>query len=485
MLFTRLSFPKKMKDNAMKRSIKKVITTASPAKILHNAQAIVDQRLGPIEYRPTDELKAYDNNPRKHSEKQITQLMASIGHFGFAMPVLVDPEGVLITGHARIEAARRLGIISIPVIVAENWSRAQVKAYRLADNRLAEAATWDADLLRIELKSIIEIGEVPIELLGWSTGEIDVLLDGDPTIANEESDELLTPPATPVARLGDTWLLGKHRLFCGSSLEPLNWVSLMNGRSGALALTDPPFNVKINGHVSGSSRHDEFAMASGEMSSAEFVSFNEQYLSNMKLHLTDGAIVMAFMDHNHLSDLMDASKKAGLKHMNLCVWVKSNGGMGSLWRSQHELVLVLKHGTGPHTNNVELGKHGRYRTNVWHAAGANSFGSSRDQDLADHPTVKPTALLAEAIRDVSKPGEIVLDAFAGSGSTILACERTKRICHAMEIEPKYIDVALRRWEAMTGLEAVLESTGETFAQVAERRAADRTDEHSRDHENIN
>lgn len=213
-------------------------------------------------------------------------------------------------------------------------------------------------------------------------------------------------------------------------------------------------------------------MASGEMSVEQFVAFNADWLSKSSAHLKDGAIVMAFMDHAHLYELMSGARQAGLRHLNLCVWAKTNGAMGSLYRSQHELVLVLKHGTAKHYNAVELGKHGRYRTNVWQAAGANSFGKTRDQDLADHPTVKPVALLAEAIRDVTRQGEIVLDAFAGSGSTILACERAKRICHAVEIEPRYVDVAIRRWEALTGKAAVLEGTGETIVQVAERRTAE-------------
>jgi DNA modification methylase len=225
----------------------------------------------------------------------------------------------------------------------------------------------------------------------------------------------------------------------------------------------------VNGHVSGSGKHEEFAMASGEMSEAEFIAFNEPYLANMQAHIKDGAIVMAFMDHHHLFELMTAARKVGLKHLTLCIWSKSNGGMGSLYRSQHELVLVLKHGTAPHTNTVELGKHGRYRTNVWSVAGANAFGASRDADLADHPTVKPKRLLADAIRDVTRQGEIVLDAFSGSGSTILACEQTKRIGYAIEIEPKYIDVAIRRWEKMTGKQAVLEDMGKSYADMAELR----------------
>lgn len=247
----------------------------------------------------------------------------------------------------------------------------------------------------------------------------------------------------------------------------------MAGNVAAMILTDAPYNVRVNGHVSGGGQHAEFAMASGEMSEAEFIRFNVSYLANMAAHLKDGGIAMAFMDHHHLFELMTAAREVGLKHLNLCVWAKTNGGMGSLYRSQHELVMVLKHGTAPHTNMVELGRHGRYRTNVWSCAGANAFGASRDADLADHPTVKPVALLSEAIRDVTRHGEVVIDAFSGSGSTILACERTKRVGYAVEIEPKYIDVAIRRWEAMTGGKALLETSSETFDATAQRRADER------------
>ncbi len=439
------------------------------SRLLSNTQRAIEQRLGPIDYRSPGDLTPYEGNPRKHPEKQIVQLMASIEQFGFAYPLLVDVHGVVITGHARLEAAIRLAMKEVPVLAAEHWTKTQVRAYRLADNELSRAATWDLNLLQVELSHIIEIGDVPIEILGWSTGEIDVLLEGPKDDRPDPDDDVPELPEDPVARVGDLWLFGKHRLLCGSSLDPECWVRLMNGRIAQMVLTDGPFNLRVNGHVSGSNRFEEFAMASGEMSPAEFTEFNATYLKNMTAHLKDGAILMAFMDHHHLHELMTATRQLGLKHINLCVWKKSNGGMGSLWRSQHELVLVVKYGTAPHTNAVELGKHGRYRTNIWEVPGANSFGSTRDQDLADHPTVKPTKLLTEAIRDVTRQGEIVLDAFAGSGSIFLACERTKRVGYAIEIEPKYIDVAIRRWEAMTGQEAVLEETGERSSVVRGNR----------------
>ncbi|UZK65408.1 site-specific DNA-methyltransferase [Sphingomonas sp. M1-B02] len=460
-----------MKDLIMrKKPTSSDVTKTGPSAVLRNLSSAIEQRLGPIEYRPLADVIPYAGNPRAHPEKQIVQLMASICEFGFPMPLLVDVTGELICGHARHEAAKRLGLEQVPVLVAQFWSKAQIKAYRLADNQLASAASWDENLLRIELTGIIELDEVPIEVLGWETGQIDVILDGASLAEDDAADVIPEAPSDPVTRLDDIWVMGKHRLSCGSSLEAECWSKLMAGKMGALSLNDPPWNVPVNGHVSSTGRHQEFAMASGEMTPEQFVEFNANWFAKSCAHLKDGALVMAFMDHAHLFELMTAARQARLKHLNLCVWAKTNGGMGSLYRSQHELVLVLKHGSAPHTNMVELGRHGRYRTNLWLCAGANVFGATRDADLAAHPTVKPVALLAEAIRDVTRHGEIVTDAFSGSGSTILACERTKRVGYAIEIEPRYVDVGVYRWEKMTGRQAVLEATGQTFSEVAAERS---------------
>jgi len=246
----------------------------------------------------------------------------------------------------------------------------------------------------------------------------------------------------------------------------------MDGRVGAMAFTDAPYNVPIGGHVSGLGKvkHAEFAMASGEMSRPEFIAFLSTAIKHLITNVQDGAVLDLCIDWRHLAEILSAIEANELALLNLCVWNKRNGGMGSLYRSKHELILIAKKGTAPHTNNVELGKHGRYRTNVWDYAGVNSFGKGRTADLADHPTVKPVALVADAIRDVTRPGEIVLDAFMGSGTTILAAERTKRLAYGIEIEPGYVDVAIRRWSAVTGEKAVLARTGETFESVALHRA---------------
>lgn len=447
-----------------------------PQRCEAQVQIEILNKIGPIEYRSIEILENYKNNPRIHTEKQLVNITASVRKFGVAIPVLVDPDDVIIAGEAVTEAARRAGLTEVPVIVARGWSKAKIQAFRLMANRLAEHGTWDNARLALEISTIIDIGEVGIDLLGWETGEIDVLLETalaeDDTSAEVDPDDVqLNPPVHPVTRTGDLWLLGDHHLLCGSSLEAYSWDLVMKGREAAMVITDAPYNVKVNGHVRGKGKtsHAEFAMASGEMSREQFTDFLTGALAAMAEVTKDGGLVYQFMDWRHLEELQAANRACKLVQINLCVWNKNNGGQGSLYRSKHELVVVAKKGTAPHTNNVQMGRNGRYRTNVWDYAGVNSFSSTRADDLADHPTVKPTALVADAIRDVTLPGEIVIDGFMGSGTTILAAERTRRKACGIEIEPAYVDVAIRRWEKRTGRQAVLAATGETFAEVAALR----------------
>nr|WP_166177857.1 DNA methyltransferase [Altererythrobacter segetis] len=449
--------------------------TARKTLALPNELTALDQRLGPIEYRPISSLSDYKNNPRKHPDEQLAKLAASIREFGFAMPVLVDEDSTIIAGEARIAAAKRAGLVEVPVIVAHHWSSAQVRAYRLADNRLAGLSKWDAGALAIEFAAIIDIDETPIEILGWETGEIDPIIGGAGCDGNsvDPADEQLELPAEPVSRAGDLWVLGHHRLLCGSSLDAAAWVALMAGEIAAMAFSNPRYDVQVSDRVCGVGKasHAEFAVASDKMTKDEFTRFLTDFTARMLPHLKDGAMLDLCMDWRHMGELLAAIEVNDLSLLNLCVWNGTNGGMGSLYRSKHELVFIAKTGKAPHTNNVELGKHGRYRTNVWDYAGVNTFGKSRMADLTDHPTVKPVALVADAIRDVTRPGEIVLDAFMGSGTTILAAERTKRRGFGIEIAPGYVDVAIRRWEAMSGEQTVLERTGQTFAEIADERSA--------------
>jgi DNA modification methylase len=427
-------------------------------------------------YRPLTTLRASKRNARRHNERQLVKLGASIKRYGFLVPVLITADGEIVAGEARAEAARRAGLSEVPTICIDHLTENQVREFRIADNRLGDLSTFDQEALAIEIGEILSIDMSGIEVMGFDTAEIDVILEGAGGADESEADpadNIPEPPAFPISWLGDLWCLGKHRLLCGSSLEELSWERLMDGRTAAMGFTDAPYNVKIDKNVCGLGKvkHDEFAMASGEMSEGEFTAFLATALERMSAHLGKGAILAACMDWRHLFELLTAARKTGLDLLNMCVWNKANGGMGSLYRSKHELVLILKKPGASHINNVELGRHGRYRTNVWDYAGINSFGAKRDEELKAHPTVKPVRLCADAIRDVSRHGDIVIDAFMGSGTTIVAAERTGRIGYGIEIEPKYIDVAIRRWEAMTGKAAILEATGETFAEVTAARTA--------------
>ena len=433
-----------------------------------------------VEERPIDSLTPRRGNPRTHSAKQIRQIADSIQTFGFTNPLLIDATGTVIAGHGRLRAAKQLGMATVPTIRLDHLSQEQVRALVIADNKLAELAGWDEDLLALELQGLAELDlDFDLEVIGFETPEIDLLI-GHAAKGEEPdpADEVpaIDPEAPTVSRLGDLWAIGPHRLLCGDALDAFAYARLLGGRRARTVFVDPPYNVPVHGHVSGLGRHrhGEFAMASGEMSEAEFVGFLEKALGHHVAHSTDGAIHFVCMDWRHLSELLAAGRSLYSEFKNLCVWEKTNAGMGSLYRSQHELVAVFKVGTAPHVNNVELGRYGRYRTNVWRYAGANSFGPERDQDLAMHPTVKPVRLVADAILDCSRRGDLVLDGFAGSGTTLLAAERTGRVGYGLEIDPHYVDVALRRMAEHAGLEPVHGESGKSFDEIAaERAAADR------------
>jgi DNA modification methylase len=422
-----------------------------------------------VELVPIDMLKPCANNARTHSDRQLTKIAASLEAFGWMNPVLAEQDGTIIAGHGRWQAAKSLGQTQVPVIRFEHLSPDELRAYRLADNRLAELSGYDEDILAIELQHLSSIDiDFNIEVLGWDHAEIDIMLDppaSDPESAEDPADqEIPLPPMQPVAKTGDLWLLGDHRLYCGSSLDAISFTLLMDGRKARMAFQDAPYNCPVDGHVSGLGKvkHREFAMATGEMSDDEFRRFLATNLSHVCDHLVEGAILSLCMDWRQLFQLQLATRDVGLDTINLAVWVKNNAGMGSLLRSKHELVLLCKHGRAPHINNVELGRHGRYRTNVWPYAGVNSFGRGRMEQLGVHPTCKPIPLVADAIRDVSNRGDIILDSYMGSGTTLLAAERTGRIGYGMDIDPAYIDVTIRRWQMMTGRKAVHAVSQMTF-----------------------
>ena len=421
-------------------------------------------------------LKPYERNARTHSDKQIQQIANSIKEFGFLNPVMIDGNHRIMAGHGRVEAAKRLGMKEVPTICTTHLTEEQIRAYILADNKIAQNAGWDQEILTIELQHLSSIDEsFDVEITGFSTPEIDVLLDAS-TAFTKVPKEDLTPEANhshpAITQVGDIWQLGNHRLICGDSLKPETYEALLSKTRAHLVFTDPPYNVPIEGHVSGLGKvkHREFAMASGEMTKEQFTTFLSTSFAQLKEFSTDGSLHMICMDWRHIGELMAAGNKTYTEFKNLCVWVKNNGGMGSLYRSRHELVFVFKNGTGRHLNNVELGKHGRYRTNVWEYAGVNTMKKGRMEELAMHPTVKPMAMVADAIKDCTKRGEIVLDPFCGSGTTIIAAEKTKRIGYGIELDPHYCDVIVKRWRAFTGQEAALQATGETFSAIGAKGA---------------
>lgn len=427
-----------------------------------------------VSYLPLSALKPYEKNARTHSRKQIGQVAESIRTLGFNVPILVDEDNTVLAGHCRLEAARKLRLDSVPCVRLSHMSKAQKKAFILADNRLGLSAGWDEDILSTELKDLISLDkDFDIGITGFSVAEIDGLVEG---ITVEEpgsprDDRLPEVAEVAVTRPGDLWILGTHRLLCGSALSGEDCSLLMAGEKAQFVITDPPYNVPITGHVSGlgKTRHREFAAASGEMSQAEFTRFLEDAFRNLAAHSVDGAIHMIFMDWRHTAEVQAAGARVYSELKNLIVWVKDNGGMGSFYRSRHELVFAFKHGTAPHVNSFELGQHGRYRTNVWTYKGMNSFGGRRNEEIALHPTVKPVALLADAIRDVSIRGAIVLDLFGGSGSTLIAAHKAGRRGYLMEIDPLYCDRIIRRWEAFAKDDAILQGTGQSFAEIGRER----------------
>ncbi|MCR9130627.1 MAG: site-specific DNA-methyltransferase [Alphaproteobacteria bacterium] len=418
--------------------------------------------------RDPADLKARANNPRTHSAEQVDQLKRSIERFGFTNPVLIDASDGVIAGHGRLMAAKVLGLTSVPTICLAHLSEAEARAYVIADNQLALNAGWDMEILREEILAL-DKEAFELDLLGFEAPELDAIIQLD-----DQEDGTEAPPPEPeaeaVCQVGDVLILGEHRVVCGDARDRAAVDRALGGSKAQLLLTDPPYNVPIAGNVSGSGRHREFAMASGEMSEGEFRSFLRSFLDAARPGLSENALAMIAMDWRGLYALQTAARQLGLRQINLCVWATSNGGMGSLYRSRHELFAVYAVGK-KHINNVELGRHGRHRTNVWEYDGFSSFGPEREEALSMHPTVKPTALLRDAILDVTHRGDLVLDPFVGSGSTLLAAHQTGRRAACIELDPLYVDVTLRRFHRETGVCAVHEKTGRPFPGLDDEEAA--------------
>lgn len=421
--------------------------------------------------RSPGDLKLKPNNPRLHSDKQIAQIGRSIEEFGFAFPVLTNASSEVVAGDARTRAAIKVGLTEIPTICVDHLTEAQQRALAIADNRLTELSKWNDDLLAEEFKALSAIDlDFDLTVTGFDMGEIDFYIENHDTNKNNEDDDTEPEPIAdkPVSRPGDLWILDRHRLLTGNALDPSAFDALMGDDKAAMVFIDLPYNVPIDGHVGGlgKTKHREFAMATGEMSRKEFTQFQEDVFRNCVRHTVAGSIHYYCMDWRHSGEILAASQ-AFYEFKNICVWVKPNAGMGSLYRSQHELIFVFKSGSAPHQNNVQLGRYGRHRINVWEYPSANAFGKTSEEGplFKSHPTVKPVKLVADAIMDCSSRGEIVLDGFIGSGTTIIAAERTGRRCFGIEIDSLYVDVAVRRWQNYTGLQAVHANSGRTFDAI--------------------
>lgn len=425
-----------------------------------------------IEITAIEAVRAYKRKLKQHSDEDIHRIAWSIAEFGFNNPIVVDADNVVVAGHGRLGAALELGLTEVPVIRVAHLTPERVQAYRIADNVLASRVEIDRNVLRLELEALVSLDlDFDLEVTGLKTAEMDLILDGAGIeSATDPDDEVPDVGPELVSRPGDLWRLGPHRLLVGDARDPDNWKRLLEGSTASVVITDAPYNVRVSSISGrGATKHPEFAFASGEMSRPEYVTFLAEVHTQLAENCVDGALLYSFIDWKHQPELLEAGARCGLSYQNLCVWNKTNAGMGSMYRSKFELIVVFKKGTAPHQNNVQLGRFGRWRSNVWDYAGANVFRRGRKEELASHPTPKTVRMLADAILDCTKRGDLVLDAFMGSGSTIMAAERTGRVAAGTEIEPRYSDVTIRRWQDRTGSAATHAESGLSFDEVATQR----------------
>jgi DNA modification methylase len=419
-------------------------------------------------------LRPSKRNARTHSKKQVAQIINSIRRFGWTYPILVDADGNILCGVGRWLAAQRMGWTKVPVISLSHLSDIEKRALILADNKIAANAGWDRKILAVEVGELtLELPQIglTIEITGFEAGEIDSLLGDHVDTDGDPSDELPKLADCAISQRNDLWLLNNHRLYCGDCCEDAAVRALMGRRLASTVFADAPYNVKIKETLGrGKTKHREFAFASGEMSPLQFIAFLKRWMTLVAQFSEDGSIHFVCMDWRHLAEIVSAGNDIYSELKNVVVWAKTNAGQGSFYRSQHEFIFVYKNGDGPHQNNIELGRHGRNRSNLWTYAGVNTFRAGRLDELAVHPTVKPVALVTDAIRDCSRRGEIILDPFMGSGTTILAAEKAGRRAFGLEIDPQYVDVAVKRWQEFTKRDAILKATGQTFDEVAAERA---------------
>ena len=423
-----------------------------------------------IDYLPPASLSALGRKSRIHSKDQIRSIADSIRAFGFAVPILVDEDQKVIAGNARLDAAVQLGLPLVPVVALSHLTRAQKRAFVIAENQLATLSGWDKEVLRIEFEELSALDlDFSLETTGFVEPQIDAIMFGRKGVSAADKHPPL--PTEPASRLGDLWLLGEHRLLCGDSTSPDSLAALLNGEQARAVFTDAPYNCRVQGHVTGNSAHGEFVMASGEMTEEAFTEFLAKSLARIAEALIPGGVAYFCMDWRNAGNVLEAVKPTQMEFLNLVVWDKQAGGMGSWYRSRHELIFVFRTSGAGHLNRVELGKHGRDRHNVWSYPGVNGFGSEKAKAREMHPTVKPLGLVRDALLDCSARGDLILDLFSGSGTTIIAAHDTGRRGAAIDLDPRYVDTGVIRWQDFSGKEAVLAATGQTFRQVRAVRAA--------------
>ena len=419
-------------------------------------------------YRPRTALKPHPQNPNTHSAKQVELIARSIRDFGWTNPIIIDEDDKVLAGHGRLLAAAKIGIDMVPTICVAHLSPAQRRAYVILDNRLSEVGgTWNRRLLALEHEAIQLLDpEFDLTSTGFELDDIAIMFDN----LNDISEDRRPEPdrkGPAVAKVGDLWLLGHHRLYCGDARMAASFEALLGTEKAQMVIVDAPYNVRIGGNCVAEGKHREFIMASGEMTRTEFADFLTGVFAHLITFSVDGSLHYLFMDWRHMAEMVLATSQYA-EQKNLIVFDKISAGMGTCYRSQHELIWLMKNGTGPHINNFLLGQKGRHRTNVWSYPGLNGAVPDRQKLLALHPTVKPLALISDAIKDCSKTGGLILDCFAGSGTIIMAAERTGRRAAALELDAHYVDVAIRRWQADTGQKAVLAHDGRSFGELEQK-----------------
>jgi DNA modification methylase len=409
-----------------------------------------------IEPYPVDALKSHARKLRKSDSAHIREMANSIGRLGFNVPLLIGKDNVVVDGGSRLQAAKLLGLSSVPCIRVDHLDETEQRLLRLAVNRLGEKGVWDVGELEAEFKELI-IADAPIEISGFDADEIHQIVIGKNEDACEASDLAPLPGEPAIARVGDLIRLGPHLLICGDATDPAVVRRLMRTDVARMVLTDEPFHGAIA--VAGG-EHRELVTACDAMTDPQFLDFAQKWMDTVLPHIIDGGILGTFIDWRGLPMVHTAATALGLTPLDLVVWAKTNAGSGSLYPSQHELLPLFKKGAAAPVNNVARGKRGRHRANLWTYPNVSTLGSDARKNLQDHPTVKPAAMLQNALIDLTNPGEIVLDPFLGSGSTLIAAENTGRVCRGVELDPLYVDVIIRRYEAETGAGVILAESGE-------------------------